>query len=214
VGAGLDTFPWRQPDFAQALRIFYVDHPATLAWTRERIAHRGLPTPQNLTFVAVDLEKHELAERLTEHGFACNEGAFCSVLGVTQYLSRAAIETLFHFAASLPAQSEIVFSFTPPDQDLAGDDLAAAIHSITLTDGMGEPWRTRLSASEAFDLLTRLGFGKVFHLTPKRAQQRYFAGRSPVAASATVPTTERSSFCAAWASRSQRSASASAASAP
>jgi methyltransferase (TIGR00027 family) len=66
VGAGLDTFPWRQPDFAHALRIFYVDHPATLAWTRERIGERGLPTPQNLTFVAVDLEKHELAERLTE----------------------------------------------------------------------------------------------------------------------------------------------------
>src|ERR1700676_2088813 len=27
VGAGLDTFPWRQPDFAKALRIFFVDHP-------------------------------------------------------------------------------------------------------------------------------------------------------------------------------------------
>jgi O-methyltransferase involved in polyketide biosynthesis len=89
-----------------------------------------------------------------------------------------AIESLFRFASSLQAQSEIVFSFTPPDQDLDGDDLAAAIHSVTLTDGMGEPWKTRLSASEAFDLLTRLGFGEVFHLTPKRAQQRYFAGRN------------------------------------
>jgi O-methyltransferase involved in polyketide biosynthesis len=89
------------------------------------------------------------------------------VLGVTQYLSRAAIEALFRFAASLSVQSEIVLSFAP-DQDLYGDDLAAAIHSITLTDGMGEPWRTRLSVSEAFDLLTRLGFGEVFHLRTTR----------------------------------------------
>jgi hypothetical protein len=43
---------------------------------------------------------------------------------------------------------------------------------------MGEPWKTRLTAPEVFALLTRLEFGEVFHLTPKRAQQRYFAGRN------------------------------------
>jgi len=177
VGAGLDTFPWRQPDFAKALRIFWVDHPATLAWTKERIRERGLPTPPNLTFVAVDLEKHELAERLTGYGFAREVGAFCSVLGVTQYLSRDAIEAMLLFAASLPEQSEIVFSFAPPDDELDGDDLAAAIHGVAFTEAMGEPWKTRLTASEVFALLTRLEFGEVFHLTPKRAQQRYFAGR-------------------------------------
>jgi methyltransferase (TIGR00027 family) len=177
VGAGLDTFPWRQPDFAKALRIFCVDHPATLAWTKERIRERGLPTPPNLCFVAADLEKHELAERLKEHGFAREAGAFCSVLGVTQYLSRDAIEAMLLFAALLPAQSEIVFSFAPPDDELDGDDLAAAIHGVALTEAMGEPWKTRLTASEVFGLLTRLEFAEVFHLTPKRAQQRYFAGR-------------------------------------
>lgn len=29
-GAGLDTFPWRQPDFAKDMQIFAVDHPASL----------------------------------------------------------------------------------------------------------------------------------------------------------------------------------------
>jgi methyltransferase (TIGR00027 family) len=177
VGAGLDTFPWRQPDFAKALRIFWVDHPATLAWTRERIRERELPAPPNLSFVAADLEKHELIERLIEHGFAREAGSFCSVLGVTQYLSRGAIEALFRFAVSLPAQSEIVFSFAPPDDELDGDDLAAAIYSVALTEAIGEPWKSRITAPEVFGLLTRLGFGEVFHLTTKRAQQRYFAGR-------------------------------------
>src|SRR5262245_32808340 len=27
IGAGLDTFPWRQPEFAQQMQIFTVDHP-------------------------------------------------------------------------------------------------------------------------------------------------------------------------------------------
>ena len=30
IGAGLDTFPWRQPKFAAVLRIFAVDHPVSL----------------------------------------------------------------------------------------------------------------------------------------------------------------------------------------
>jgi len=41
LGAGLDTFPWRQPDFARGLRIFAADHVATLAWTQVRFWERG-----------------------------------------------------------------------------------------------------------------------------------------------------------------------------
>jgi len=61
--------------------------------------------------------------------------------------------------------------------DLEAQELTAAIHSATLTKTMGEPLMPRLRPSEAFGLLTHFGFGEVFHLTPKRAQQRYFAGR-------------------------------------
>src|ERR1700749_3351837 len=104
VGAGLDTFPWRQPPFASALQIFYVDHPASLAWTTARFRERGLPTPPNLSFVAADLEEQNLANRLDERGFDRQAGAFCSVLGVTQFLSRDAIEALLSFAASLRAR--------------------------------------------------------------------------------------------------------------
>jgi methyltransferase (TIGR00027 family) len=177
VGAGLDTFPWRQPEFAEPLRIFYVDHPATLAWSTARFRERGLEAPPNLSFVAANLENLELPERLYASGFEQNVLTFCSVLGVVQYISQGAIDALFSFAALLPAHSEIVLSFVPPDDELEGEDRAAATHSVTLTQAMGEPWITRLRAAAIFDQLTRLGFGEVFHLTPKRAQTRYFAGR-------------------------------------
>jgi O-methyltransferase involved in polyketide biosynthesis len=131
-----------------------------------------------VAFVAVDLEGGQLAKRLTERGFTHEAGTFCSLLGVAQYLSRTALEALFGFAASLPAQSEIVFSFVPPGDELEGDDFSAATYSAGLAETLGEPWKTRLRPSEAFAVLTDLGFGVVFHLTPKRAHQQYFAGRS------------------------------------
>jgi hypothetical protein len=65
----------------------------------------------------------------------------------------------------------------PPDDELEGEELAATIQSVKLTETMGEPWATRLRPSEAFDLLAHFGFGEVFHLTPESAQKRYFAGR-------------------------------------
>jgi len=177
VGSGLDTFAWRQPSHACNMRIFYVDHPCSIAWTIAQFDRRGLSTPANLSFVPVDLEAQKLAIGLDQHGFERGAATFCSVLGVSQYLSREAVGALLRFAASVPAESEIVLSFVPPDDELEGEELTAAIHSVELTRTMGEPWLTRLRPSEAFNLLTHLGFSEVFHLTPRRAQQRYFAGR-------------------------------------
>ncbi len=137
VGAGLDTFPWRQPTFARDIQIFYADHPTTLAWTRERIRERGLSMPSNVTFVAVDLEEDRLGKQF----------------------------------------SEIVFSFVPPDDELDGDDLAAATQAVVLTEALGEPWKSRFQVSDLIDLLVRAGFRDIFHLTPEVAQQRYFAER-------------------------------------
>jgi methyltransferase (TIGR00027 family) len=177
VGAGLDTFPWRQPAFAESIQIFYVDHPASLGWTRARVRERGLSTPSNLTYVAADLAKHELAERLTDSGFNREARAFFSLLGVTQYVSHDALDALFGFIASLPGGSEIVFSFVPPDNELDGDDLEAVSASTKVIGELGEPWITRFRASELVGHLSRLGFSDVLHVTSERAHQLYFAGR-------------------------------------
>ncbi len=38
LGAGLETFPWRQPDFARDMKIFFCDHPSTLAWAQSSLS--------------------------------------------------------------------------------------------------------------------------------------------------------------------------------
>jgi methyltransferase (TIGR00027 family) len=177
VGSGLDTFPWRQPDFARGMEIFAADHVTTLAWTQVRFWQRGLPMPANLVFVPVDLEEHQLGERLIEHGFEPERPSFCSVLGVTQYLSRDSVEALLSFASTLKKGSEIVFSFVLPDDELSGDDLDLLVGCLARSEAMGEPWKTRLGPRELAEQLARLGFSEVFHLTPEFAQQRYFVGR-------------------------------------
>ena len=177
IGAGLDTFPWRQPDFARDMRIFAADHPASLIWLHRRLRERKVSRPSNLTYAPVDLEEQNLGQQLTACGFDADAPSFCSLLGVSQYLSRDALGALLSFAASLYPGSELVLSFAPPEDELAGPDLDAAARSEARTTELGEPWKTRLSARELVDWLVRVGFSDVCHLSPEMAQTRYFAGR-------------------------------------
>jgi methyltransferase (TIGR00027 family) len=177
VGAGLDTFPWRQPPFARGMRIFAADHPASLAWTEERLRDRGLGHPPNLTFVPIDLERQGLVAQLAEYEFDRTETAFCSALGLSQYLTAQAFDVLLRSFASLQKGSEVSFTFVAPDDELDGDDLAEARSSGMRTKAKGEPWITRPPPQELVERLLHDGFGPVFHLTPVLAQERYFAHR-------------------------------------
>ncbi|MBV8476214.1 MAG: class I SAM-dependent methyltransferase, partial [Acidobacteria bacterium] len=106
LGAGLDTFAYRQPRWASSLRIFEVDHPATQRWKRRRLAEAGISVPENVTFVPVDFEKVSLATALPQAGIDSGMAAFFSMLGVTQYLIEGAFDETLRFVLSMPSPSE------------------------------------------------------------------------------------------------------------
>jgi O-methyltransferase involved in polyketide biosynthesis len=57
LGAGLDTFGLRNPHGARQIRIYEVDHPATQAWKRQRLAEAQIALPPWLILVPVDFER-------------------------------------------------------------------------------------------------------------------------------------------------------------
>ena len=73
LGAGLDTFAYRNP--FPALRVFEVDFPATQEWKRPMLAEAQIAVPENLTFVPLDLEHKTLAEGLAGAGFDASSAA-------------------------------------------------------------------------------------------------------------------------------------------
>ena len=94
-GAGLDSFAYRRPDLMRTLEVYEVDHPASQAWKRERIAELGIETPAKLHYVPIDFEQETLAKGLQAGGVNRNARAFFSWLGVIQYLTlEAALQTL------------------------------------------------------------------------------------------------------------------------
>ena len=178
LGAGLDTFAFRQPPFAQRLQIFEVDHPATQAWKREQLAAAGLVEPANLHWAPIDFEHQGLTDGLRAAGFTSDQPAFFSWLGVTQYLTLPAIDATLQTVAALPRPSTLVLTFMLPDRDLAGEELAAVRSISESAASAGEPWRTRFRPEEIAARLRSLGFREVVHLSPEEANVRYFGPRS------------------------------------
>ena len=56
LGAGLDTFVERRPEYAGRLRVFEIDQPAPQAWKRQRLTELGYGVPAWLRLVPVDFE--------------------------------------------------------------------------------------------------------------------------------------------------------------
>lgn len=177
-GAGLDTFPWRQPEFAKDLQIFAVDHPASLIQTNRLFRERQFARPSNLIRVPLDLEQRRLNEQLAACGFDAESPCFCSALGLMLYLEDEIVDDILRFVASLPRSSEIVFSFVPPDDELDGLDLEIARLVAAKFAEIGEAWKSRVRPRTWDARLMGLGFREAFHLSPELAQVRYFAGRS------------------------------------
>jgi methyltransferase (TIGR00027 family) len=178
LGAGLDTFAYRQPAWAHALRIIEVDQPATQAVKRERLAGAGIEIPANVTLAPVDFETTSLQQTLEANGVDLSTPVFFSWLGVTMYLTETAVDAVLRTVAGLARGSEIVFTFSQPR---AADDEPADGYTPSLAQAaaaMGEPWLTYFDVPALDAKLRKLGFSVVEFLTREAAQERYFAGRA------------------------------------
>jgi methyltransferase (TIGR00027 family) len=178
LGAGLDTFGWRNVHAAAGLRVFEVDHPATQAWKRELLGRAGMAPPGSLTFVPVDFEKQALGEQLSAAGFELAAPAFFSWLGVVPYLAREAFRATAGYVGARAAGTEMVFDYALSPDDLPWHQRAAVASLARRVAAAGEPFRLFLPAAQMHGELTAAGFHRVEELNAAAINRRYFANRS------------------------------------
>jgi methyltransferase (TIGR00027 family) len=174
LGAGLDTFAYRQPPWAHRLTIVEVDHPASQAAKRAALAAAGIEVPPNLRFADVDFERETLTHGLARRGVDTAKRTFFSWLGVTMYLTRDAIEATLRTVLSFPKRSEIVFTFAQPNPDPASGAARLAEGAASA----GEPWISYFTPEEVGAMLRSLGFSDATFLSREEAERRYYANRT------------------------------------
>jgi methyltransferase (TIGR00027 family) len=159
LGAGLDTFGLRNPHAAR-IRVFEVDHPATQAWKRQRLAGAELAPPAWLTFVSVDFEREDLQQKLSSAGFERTSPAFFSWLGVVPYLTKEAIDNTLSYIASIP-NAEVVFDYIEPPENFSEDVKAYAVARKAQLEKTNERWVSGLEPAGVAEILRSHGFNDI-----------------------------------------------------
>jgi methyltransferase (TIGR00027 family) len=176
LGAGLDTFAYRNP--FQQLRVFEVDFPATQEWKRAMLHEAGIALPDGLTFVPLDFEHKALAEGLAEAGFDGQRAAFFGWLGVAPYLTLEAFRATLSTIAQLPAGTAVSFdyAFSPetlsPQRRKVFDGLAGRVAAA------GEPFRLFFTPEELVAELRSAGFERIEQVDSAGLNEIYFQKRA------------------------------------
>jgi methyltransferase (TIGR00027 family) len=177
LGAGLDTFAYRNPH--PGLRVVEVDHPATQAWKQQRQAEVGLAVPDGVTFVATDFSSEALAAALGRAGLRRGEPTFFSWLGVAPYLEAA--DVLAALAAMAPFAAGgggVVFDYGVPPASLGPLQRAAFEALAARVAAAGEPFRSFFEPQALVAAVRGLGFREVRDVPPEELNTTFFAGRA------------------------------------
>ena len=173
LGAGLDTFAYRNP-FEGRLRVFEVDHPATQAWKRRRLAETRIAIPASLTYAPVNFETDALMDGLTAVGFDPGMRTFFAWLGVIPYLTREAALATLGLIGALPGGGEVVFDYSDPPQTLSPEARAAQAARAAGVASVGEPFLTYFEPADLHAELTARGLSNIDDLGPQELMSGYF----------------------------------------
>jgi len=176
LGAGLDTFAYRNP-FA-LLKVFEVDFPATQAWKREVLGQAGIEIPANLTFVPLDFEHKSLEKGLVEAGFEAKMPSFFGWLGVVPYLTLEAFRATIQTIAKLPTGSGVSFDYCVPPETLGPKRRAVFDGLAARVAAAGEPFQLFFTGEELESELRRAGFNRIEQVGTAQLNELYFKDRA------------------------------------
>jgi methyltransferase (TIGR00027 family) len=168
LGAGLDTFAYRNP--RPEVRVFEVDRADTQAWKRERLAEAGIAVPGNVVHCPVDLG--EIAA-LEAAGFDRRTPSFFAALGVVPYLPAEVVLGMLRFVAGLDAPAEIVFDYNQPRTSLPRPRQGAVAEVAAGLARGGEPWQSAFTPAEMAAVLTDAGLPTAEDLGWDECLKRY-----------------------------------------
>jgi methyltransferase (TIGR00027 family) len=179
LGAGLDTFAQRRPEFASRLLVFEVDRPGPQAWKRQRLVDLGFGIPSFLRLVSVDFEAGDAWwERLAASGFDDGRRAVVASTGVSMYLSKDAIAATLGQVAALAPGSTLAMTFMLPFE-LADPEVRPGLQRAAEgARANGTPFISFFTPTEMLALAREAGFRDVQHISAAALAQRYFAGRT------------------------------------
>jgi len=133
LGAGMDTRAFRIPGI-ENIQYLELDSPELLKVKSSNIDKNIGEHPANVSLVPIDFNSQDLGEELKKAGYTLSSKTFFIWEGVTQYISKEAIDNTLKYFAQAPTGSKIVFTYV----------LESFINGSYIPDGLNILYKTML----------------------------------------------------------------------
>ena len=120
-------------------RVFEVDHPATSAEKRRRLARLGADFA-HVRFVPVDFDRQTPAPGLVQAGFDPSQRATVIWDGVTNYLQPEAVDAITRWVGGLARGGRFIFNYVHAGVLDGSMSFAGAAAALRAVGRSGEPW--------------------------------------------------------------------------
>lgn len=180
IGAGFDSFPWREPDITEQIEIFEVDSPDVLEEKQRRLHHANLDIPEKLHFVPVLLPEESLQAALEKQGFNAEKKTILGWLGETCYLTDSQIRLVLEEISALAAPDSLLV-LDHGDETLFRSEEPRVKNMLGLVRSCGRPMQFCCDSMYFSKLLEEYGFQIVEELDPDGANFHYLTGTSMTA---------------------------------
>ncbi|MFL2628741.1 MAG: class I SAM-dependent methyltransferase [Candidatus Marisimplicoccus sp.] len=183
LGAGYDSRAHRLK-LPSGLKIFEVDQPEVQEIKRSKLPYE-IPNGENVTYVSVDFNHQSLKKQLLDAGFDKSKSTIYTLEGVSQYITREALNSTLSELALLTPNSNATFFMSYVNKLLKEDPKACFGMGYLkpektakfITNGaakVGEPWISLYSSKEIEDLLSQNSFTLIENKTLADLNSKYF----------------------------------------
>ncbi|ASK64138.1 SAM-dependent methyltransferase [Virgibacillus phasianinus] len=179
LGAGLDTFCFRNQELNNDLEIFEVDYPSAQDFKKKRLADANYQIPVNLHFISMDFTTDFIMQNLIDGGFMPHKKTFFSLLGVSYYLTKEENGNLINeLFTKVPSGSSIVFDYA--DNELFEEKGVSnrVQNMVQMASASGEPMKSCFTYEEMEKMLEDSGLLIYEHLSPVAINNQFFGDRS------------------------------------
>ena len=183
LGAGYDSRAYNL-ELPSGLKIFEVDQPEVQEIKISKLPDE-IPNAENITYVSVDFNHQSLKNQLLNSGFDKSKSTIYTLEGVSQYITREALNSTLSELALLTPNSNATFFMSYVNRLLREDPKACFGMGYSkperaakfITNGsakVGEPWISLYSSKEIEDLLSQNSFTLTENKTLADLNSKYF----------------------------------------
>ena len=178
IGAGFDSRAIRFKTEDRGVTVFELDAPTTQEVKLQQYKARGIASPPNVRFVAINFEKESVNEKLVKNGFRRGTKTLVVAEGVLQYLKpEAALATLGTINELTGTGSWLVFDYAHASVLRGEGDAYGEKRMAQGVRKLGESWQFGLDEREIKPLLLKYSFRLKDLKGPRALEELYFKGQ-------------------------------------